>query len=561
MPFVVTAAMDEVPFFLQAYRDGQCIEEILPRSVHDQYDAVDTYGALSQFVLDEAGDLSSAVGSLCILQRPEGPPPEAFAVQHVLDGLPHRAADEPTLEACGPEPSAVLLLGVWFDQILTSLPADPEDEEVASKVGLDGDLYHLHWLVDPVPDLSCEGHPVERVVACRPDAFRCKLPHACGLFIDGRELGRPVCYRSCHSHCLGLEEVLRLVDVEVPEGFVAQLSGGVLDAEAGVFRFADGARVVIWLEPTTRVDSPCSTCSHHDDGGSDTEDADDDADSEEGDVDGHRARSRSPRRHQALPFQRLYRGTGRRHRSAADSTLMGNESLWMQSCCQHACLPCHSADTSVSSPEPVAVSSASPVASMAWTCGWLEDVHVTRGTALDSSDRSVAHGFLDRIGEWLLQKRMLPLQGSLGADVARAPVVIQLSELVDPPCYDLCKQQFPVGRSVEEVFRFINAPPLFLASNLPANIHLHRVVVEGLAAVSVTEHMFPAYIQRVEVYTDGSFDEGMSAWALVVIGWSADRIAMLHWAADCVCVLTVPVTSGLVQLSMALCKLSFLLLP
>ena len=39
---------------------------------------------------------------------------------------------------------------------------------------------------------------------------------------------------------------------------------------------------------------------------------------------------------------------------------------------------------------------------------------------------------------------------------------------------------------------------------------------------------------RLEVFTDGSFDGVRSSWAFLVIGWTAERVHVLGWTAGCV---------------------------
>ena len=97
----------------------------------------------------------------------------------------------------------------------------------------------------PFADLSHEGVPVGRVVACKPLAYLTRVHGACGLFIDGRELGRPICFRSWQCNHASTEELLRLIDVEVPAGFHATVVGGRSGEEPDLHYVHDGDGVVI----------------------------------------------------------------------------------------------------------------------------------------------------------------------------------------------------------------------------------------------------------------------------------------------------------------------------
>ena len=62
--------------------------------------------------------------------------------------------------------------------------------------------------------------------------------------IDGRDVGRPICYRSWQSYQASFEEILRLVDTELPAGHQAHIFGDT-DDEPKVFLFQNGAKVII----------------------------------------------------------------------------------------------------------------------------------------------------------------------------------------------------------------------------------------------------------------------------------------------------------------------------
>ena len=175
-------------------------------------------------------NLTAARGSLLVLQPIDEPAPDMLVAQNVLDRLLRRSADEAPPVASSPDLAHVLVIGTWFNQMLTHMPWPVADDEVAAHAGLADEGFHVHWLDDPFTDFSIGGDLLGRFVACRPSAFQCRSPKACGLFLDCRDLGRLVCYRSCPSHILEVADLLRFVDVDVPDGFVANIDGGIYDA-------------------------------------------------------------------------------------------------------------------------------------------------------------------------------------------------------------------------------------------------------------------------------------------------------------------------------------------
>ena len=241
---------------------------------------------------------------------------------------------------------------------MASLPFGAPDAEVAFSAGLQHEVYHVQWLDEPFQDFAHEGHPVDRFVACRPSSFRCRSPDACGLFLDCRALGRPVCFRSSHSSRLEAADLLRLVEVELPPNYSLCVVGGVFDMQLEAYRFADGDRVVLWARSIGPDGSSCpgSEDSYGQSEDNDDEEESDHAPSQASTGDSLEPRSRSPRDRQG-PWTEG--GQECSHSAGAGPTTasiipnpacdLENVNMWKGRFVQHACLSCHAVDTSVHS--------------------------------------------------------------------------------------------------------------------------------------------------------------------------------------------------------------------
>ena len=541
--FVVAPGFDEFPFCMQTAREDQSVESWLPHTVFELHPEVDVYTCGHYTAARFDDDAVPPHGSLLFLQARGSGPPAQLSAQSVLDGLPHCPADSPVPEASDPVPNQALVLGVYFHQTLAILPYGATDEAVAATVHLEDESYHVHWLSDPFLRVSCEGVPVDRFVACRPSSFRCRRPDACGLFFDVRRLGRPVCYHSCHSPRLAVDELLRLVDVDLPGDLRLCLTGGYYDPGSQIFRFADGVKVVMWAEPLgvpgNVSDSPSCAAST----------AEQSPDPSEGGPPSHVAscagrssRSRSPRRtrgDQGSQAADAHDSPGPDITDSHSGTRAG--ALWIGCCGQQACRPCHTLDTSaparVISHRP-ALGCLSTERDTRWNSVEIEVDLRHLHTVLNRSHRSSWAGLLERVGFAVLQScgaRSVGYHMPAGPADCSDKLDLCLSTLVDPPCYDISRQQFPVGPHLGEVLALVNHRPFVLCNALPAGLRLHSSTRKALAKVALNVIEWET-LERLDVYTDGSFQEGCSAWACVVIGSVGDTVVSLQWAGDQVCV-------------------------
>ena len=518
--FTVSSSFEDIPFFMQTAREDQGLEELLPCSVFRMHPSVDAYTCRQADVARVEAEYFPPHGSLLYLQVKGDPPPVLSSPQQVLDGLPHLPPDSRVPEASGPVPEQVLVLGVYFDQTLTELPLGATDAAVAAAVHLEEVAFHVHWLAEPFRRVSCEGVPVDRFVACRPSCFRCRLPDACGLFFDCRRLGRPVCYRSSHSSRLAVDEVLRLVDVALPEGMCLCLTGGVFDLHTQMFSFADGAKVVMWAEAMEDPDARTEVASTVSGGEEVSSNPSAVVPSPDGEV-GRRSggRSRSPRRPSGnLEGQATEVICGPVSHKVDCDIVAHDGSLWIERFCQPACGPCHACDTSESLWVPLPCErsgcTSSTVTEEDCSIADLDACH--GGTVLSSSDKSQRLHFLAAIGSLFEQSYHKASSATVTSAEGCTRSVLCIAQHVDPPVFDLSKQQFPVGRCIEEVFRLVHAKPFALNSTLPDGLCLHPAAQEVLAGV-VPIGSCAGLADRVDVFTDGSFQQGSSAWAAVFL--------------------------------------------
>ena len=202
-------------------------------------------------------------GSVVVVQ---GVHDEAPLYVHVLDhlqSLPH--STERQDDAAGrhdPHPASVVLLGVAFEQYVLELRDGPTAAQVATALDYPEECLYLHRQPTGFERLVVAGVPVAESFGFRDTRVFGNVPGR-GLFIDSRAVGRPVCYRCVQQRVLHAEDVCRMLDVQVPEGYVAHVAGGtsLQDGTAG-FTTWHGETITVWLDfliPPGSLSSPEGT--------------------------------------------------------------------------------------------------------------------------------------------------------------------------------------------------------------------------------------------------------------------------------------------------------------
>ena len=249
IPFIISSAVEELPYFLQVAGEDTTLDDVLPDSVFQLIEEVSTFCSNARVGTSSDQPFRPQPGSTLFLQERGLPMPARLNAQFVLDSLEHLPVGSSLPVAVAAREDRLLILGPGFDLKMASLPVTASDADVAAVVGLDVAAAHIHHLRLPFTDLAFEGESVSRVVACRPLQFRSRSADRCGLFLDGRRLGRPVCYRSSPTSTLTVLDLLRLVDADVPSDLQVAVEGGAVSELGDAFHFEDGARVTLFVKP------------------------------------------------------------------------------------------------------------------------------------------------------------------------------------------------------------------------------------------------------------------------------------------------------------------------
>ena len=117
------------------------------------------------------------------------------------------------------------------------------------------------------------------------------------------------------------------------------------------------------------------------------------------------------------------------------------------------------------------------------------------------------------------------------APAAHEAIPLSLYEHLSPPTFDLTRPTWQLGKTLDDVMAFFQQPPFCLQHRLPDGLRLHPAT--GLALSQLPSTLVPPeMIDGVGIFTDGSFDGSISAWALVVVSMSGGSVAKVEWFAS-----------------------------
>ena len=109
------------------------------------------------------------------------------------------------------------------------------------------------------------------------------------------------------------------------------------------------------------------------------------------------------------------------------------------------------------------------------------------------------------------------------------PVCLRLAEHLPPTLsVDLSHVSLPLRQSLDHVIGWTLPGSWCLPTHIPAGLSLHPAARELLDKCSLGD---PEECQHITVFTDGSFGNGVSSWAFVVLGTHSSRQYFLGWAA------------------------------
>ena len=118
-----------------------------------------------------------------------------------------------------------LLLGVVFEQMLVRHVGEEREVELAAAYDTSVDDAVLFFSHVGFEQMAFRGFPVQHLAAIRTHSMHGRAVRGYGVFIDLRDLGRPVCFRLFRTRTVTVEMLLRAVDVEMPTGVEAMMEG------------------------------------------------------------------------------------------------------------------------------------------------------------------------------------------------------------------------------------------------------------------------------------------------------------------------------------------------
>ena len=102
-------------------------------------------------------------------------------------------------------------------------------------------------------------------------------------------------------------------------------------------------------------------------------------------------------------------------------------------------------------------------------------------------------------------------------------------------CFDVTNVNFQLGMSLDDVLPLFRADSWVLPRQFPADLCLHPTaeIFRHLAALPLpTGHTASdGSWERIDVFTDGSFDGKCSSWAFLVVGWAVGHVHVIGWSA------------------------------
>ena len=163
-----------------------------------------------------------------------------------------------------------------FEQVLVRHTGEPSNADLATAYGTSVDDAMLFFPPVGFEQMAFQGFPVQRLAAIRTHSTHGRAARGYGVFVDPRDLGRPLCFRLFRTRTVTVDMLLRAVEVELPEGVEAMMEGNdvvgselfIPDAGAAVslcagFVFVD--------EPTESSGDPSAPADSDDVAGKDPE--------------------------------------------------------------------------------------------------------------------------------------------------------------------------------------------------------------------------------------------------------------------------------------------------
>ena len=185
----------------------------------------------------------------CVCFQQEGAPrPRLVSPEERLRGMQHLPAAAVRVHRQPPEEHLVLVLGLRFEQFLVEVTQSHWQSDVARAVGMhSGDVIILEQR-SAFDGVAVMGRVPSRVVAVKSARVFDRTLPGFGVFFDGRSAGVPICFRTCFSRRISADDAAVMLDVEVPDGYVATIGhNGCTATERETLQTVSGANYVFWL--------------------------------------------------------------------------------------------------------------------------------------------------------------------------------------------------------------------------------------------------------------------------------------------------------------------------
>ena len=250
--------------FLHTASHGETFEDVLPSALLQEA------SMLSLFVPPAADtdaapacptsgvlDVLPPGAPVAVLAPDAGPPAFVGALEH-LRALPHSTAHWEVPAGSHDPPYCAVLLGVDYEQFLVVLQPGPTLPQLAAALNFPPEHLFVHLQMDVFDELVVASHSVGVCYGFRDKRVFGACPRGRGLFIDGRAVGRPVCYRTYLQRTLTPLELCLFLGIAIPDAYEPMVAGPASLAEGGGFSVEHGDTVILWLAACSPPSSPAS---------------------------------------------------------------------------------------------------------------------------------------------------------------------------------------------------------------------------------------------------------------------------------------------------------------
>ena len=239
--------------FLHTASHGETFEDVLPSALLQEASMLSLFVPPADDVAAAPACPTSGVlevlppgAPVAVLASDADPPAFVSALEH-LCALPHSTAHWEVPAGSHDPPYCVVLLAVDYEQFLVVLQPGPTLPQLAAALDFPPEHLFVHLQMDVFGELVVASHSVGVCYGFRDKRIFGSVPRGRGLFIDGRAVGRPVCYRTYLQRTLTPSELCLSLGIAIPEAYEPMVAGYEPMADGGGFPLEHGATVILWL--------------------------------------------------------------------------------------------------------------------------------------------------------------------------------------------------------------------------------------------------------------------------------------------------------------------------